>query len=254
MKLYVVPIVALISAYSVFGADAHTDISHDDCYTLSGGLFEKFLVPKSTFDASKKIFDNNGTEVVYGNVLCVKRHDFPRHYYDTREIWYQVEKMEDNDVIKVKLLSEQKLNDLSDGHKAALECIADETPKGFGDAETFTLHSSDGAWGDFIAPKNALLLCLLQGTRKSKSLDTLVFGLTNKEMSLLCVNRDNILSRPYFPAIDITLDDHEKTVYVSGLSQSIGLPEEHRYRSLETQSAALKALSDHIDKVYFNKQ
>jgi hypothetical protein len=259
MKLYPISFtIALLSVSSLFSADSQ-DKQHEDCCKLSVNLVEHYFVSKSVFEASKKLFNRGEKIVTYGNVLCAERHELPYHRYTIQEIWYRVKKEESDQEVVIKLLSKEawldnEIDATLDTKEKALCYMAAHKPQGLNKDETFLLDtklSFGFRFQKYVAPKEALLLCLLQGKAKiSNSADVVFYG-TNKEMLLLCIDKKNIISRPSFAAIGIKLNDKQKEVAFTGDTQSIGVPQEYHLKPFETQAEGLKALREYINKTYF---
>ncbi len=263
MKLYIiVPIAMLLCSFSMFGADMQETAG----YTLDAGVTEKYYVPQVSFNASRKICNIHDRKIVYGNVLCAKKHEFP-HGYTIVEIWYCIKKeIQDyehgNKGLNVKILAKQELqhdqlkeNQLN-SKASAFDYILKHSPRGldvFG--KTCVLSDTHNPpLREFVVPRSAVLLSLLRGGIKSNEsniIETAYFS-TDKEKSILCVSEYNELTRITFPSsYKIKLDEQKKIVFMKGMSGSIDIPQQFSHKVFNTQQEALDALDAHINSAYF---
>lgn len=253
VRLRVVSVVAgLFTLFHVIGADKHPRDSHPDFYTLIVNQLKTFIVPKPAFEASRMCLKNGDETILYGNVLSATSNLFSRDYA-IHDIWYRMIGWSDtnqvNNRIKIDLLSqEEKVKSISKEQVYAYLAEHTYKPRELNDHNTLTLHVKD-VKPPYLAPRNAVLLCLLQGiTKKCGTGD-------DQKMSVLCIrattNHEYGISRVTFTAMNIQLTDQGAMIYDTSMSKIDDLPKP-LHRPFEKQEEALRELATYIEATYFN--
>lgn len=239
--------IALFSVGLLFTSNAP---QQEDFCTLQVGQLEQYYTSKRTFEESKKQCNVGDNKIVtYGNLLCAEHHEHT-HHYTIHEIWYRVKTKKtdcdhDTEVVTVRLLSKRKFVDERDQQldtkEGALCYIAEHKPRGLNENEPFELWPKNWPDSNFLVPKNALLLSFLHAVKKCA-------------WRLFCIDGQNIMGVICIGATFLKLEDKRNSdSRYDGFTRSIGIPEEYRGVPFESQEAALKALSAHIDKTHFNQ-
>lgn len=249
-------VVGLFTLFHVIGADKYPRDSHPDCYTLIVSKLKTYIVPKSAFEASKTCLENGDETICYGNVLSATSILFSQDYA-IHDIWYRTIGQSDanqaNNKIKIDLLSrEEKVKSISKEQVYAYLAQYTYKPRELNDHNTLTMHVKD-VRPPYVAPRNAVLLCLLQGIINKEC------GTENdQKMSVLCIRattndeqRMYYISRVAFTKMNIQLTDQGAMIHDTSIGKIDDLPKP-LHRPFEKQEEAIGELATYIAKTYFN--